>query len=217
MNAVLSKTKWGVLTFFALGVSAYATIYFSFQPNIGVLNGKSPELIASYLYRTALYLHIGGGIIALSSGIFALMPFVRKRNWRLHRNLGKSYVLAILISGIAGGGIAWVSEGGLIGNLGFFCLAVTWLFTTYVAYRAIRNKDVQRHERWMLRSYAVTFAAVMLRLWLPILMDVWHLPLQETFAWLGWICWVPNLLVMEIYLRSQSSNRYLLKQESVTG
>ncbi len=49
---------------------------------------------------------------------------------------------------------------------------------------------------WMIRSYALTFAAVTLRIWLP-LSQVAGLPFAQAYPAIAWFCWVPNLIVVE--------------------
>ncbi len=44
-----------------------------------------------------------------------------------------------------------------------------WLYTGAQAYLSIRRRDVVAHRRWMIRNYALTFAAVTLRLELGLL------------------------------------------------
>jgi hypothetical protein len=60
--------------------------------------------------------------------------------------------------------------------------------------------DIAAHRVWVLRSYALIFAAVTLRLELPLLAVAFgdFLPAYRTVAWL---CWVPNLLWTEWYRR----------------
>ena len=41
---------------------------------------------------------------------------------------------------------------------------MAWAGTTAVAFVAVRNRRIQRHRLWMVRSYAVTFTFVFLRL-----------------------------------------------------
>ena len=50
----------------------------------------------------------------------------------------------------------------LLGGL----LALVWLLATLLAVRAARAGDFARHEVWALRSFALTFAAVTLRIYL---------------------------------------------------
>ena len=48
----------------------------------------------------------------------------------------------------------------------------------------------------MIRNFALTFAAVALRLYLPPVF-IFGLPFATSYAIIAWLCWVPNLLVAE--------------------
>ena len=77
------------------------------------------------------------------------------------------YVLAVLFGAVAGFALAPHSFGGWVAHAGFGLLAVCWLGATLNAYRHIRRGEVNAHRNWMIRSYALTLAAVTLRIWLP--------------------------------------------------
>ncbi len=47
---------------------------------------------------------------------------------------------------------------------------------------------------WMLRSYALIFAGVMLRLELPLLTLAFG-AFPPAYRAVAWLCWVPNLLI----------------------
>ncbi|HYG03975.1 MAG TPA: DUF2306 domain-containing protein, partial [Chryseosolibacter sp.] len=59
----------------------------------------------------------------------------------------------------------------------------------------------------MWRSFALTFAAITLRVY--IFFVSWDVDLTHpaAYATLAWLSWVPNLLVVESYLRYQQLNR----------
>lgn len=46
-------------------------------------------------------------------------------------------------------------------------VALAWLYSGGRAWRAIRERDLTDHRRWMIRNFALTFSAVTLRLYLP--------------------------------------------------
>ena len=75
-----------------------------------------------------------------------------------------------------------------------------WLYSGYRAYRHIRNKDIEQHRQWMIRNYALTFAGVMLRVWAP-LSGAMGIDFLMAYMVIGWLCWVPNLLVAEWIIR----------------
>jgi hypothetical protein len=98
-----------------------------------------------------------------------------------------------MISGSAGLYISFFATGGWIASWGFGALAVFWLITTSKAYLTIRNGEIDNHKMWMIRSYALTFAAVTLRIWLP-LAQVLQFDFIEAYRVIAWLCWVPNIL-----------------------
>ena len=59
--------------------------------------------------------------------------------------MGRFYVGAIMLSGIAGLVLAVNSIGGVYVQTGFGLMAICWLATTYNAYRLIRQGDVKAH------------------------------------------------------------------------
>lgn len=76
-----------------------------------------------------------------------------------------------------------------------------WLFTTIMAYTTIRKKKNKEHQKWMIRSYALCFAAVTLRLWMPILPAVFNLDFNEAYPIISWLCWVPNIIFAEFLIK----------------
>jgi hypothetical protein len=113
-------------------------------------------------------------------------------------------VISVLVGGIAGLSLAFVSEGGATTHLGFGMLAVLWLWSTAQAYLKIRAGDEKAHRRWMTRSYSLTYAAVMLRVYL-LLSRVAGYEFVPAYQVIAWMCWVPNLIVAEWWLLRRDS------------
>lgn len=166
----------------------------------GLLGGKPPELFQNHLWHLLFYVHIGLGGVALLTGWSQFSPKLRKKRLTLHRNLGKIYVISVLLSGIAGLYIAFYATGGIISILGFASLAILWLFTTFNAYTSIQKKQIILHQQWMIRSYALTFAAVTLRLWIPLFIGGFGLSFINTYLIVAWLSWIPNLLFAEWWI-----------------
>jgi len=189
--------KWAIFIFFAVGIGLYPLAYLLFDMSKGLLFTKSPELLASMVWYTAFYLHILPGAVAMLIGWAQFSRRLRNRNLNFHRNLGKVYLISVGISGTAAVYIAQYATGGIVSILGFSGLGVAWLFTSLQAYRMIRNKDIDRHQYWMIRSYALCWAAVTLRLWLPLLQFGFGMEFITAYTIIAWLCWVPNLIVAE--------------------
>jgi hypothetical protein len=159
-----------------------------------------PDLAASFnAHPWAITTHAFFGAVAMLLGPwqFRRTPVFR-REW--HRWLGRVYLAACGLSGGAGLHLAFYSFAGVTTNLGFGGLAIALLGTTTAGYLAIRGRAVVRHREWMVRSYALIFAAVTLRIELPILTAAFG-DFTPAYRVIAWLCWVPNLLVAEWFLR----------------
>lgn len=186
-----------LIAFFGIAIGLYPIVYLIAPAAIPFWSSKT-DLTGETWWLTAFYAHILGGGVALLLGWMQFLPRLRARRVALHRLLGKIYVAAILLFGATGGFVvALVANGGFPSTLGFGCLAVLWFFSTLLAYRSIRRKDIDQHKAWMIRSYALTFAAVTLRLWLPLFTAGFRLPFEQAYLAVAWFCWVPNLIVGE--------------------
>jgi uncharacterized membrane protein len=198
------RVGWLLLTlgaFFLLYNVTLENPYFTFATDIGFLLAKQ-DFIHHTIWMTAFYLHIGGCIFCLIIGPFQFIHYLRKKfpNW--HRNLGKIYIISIVaVGGPSGLYMAWFANGGFWAQAGFTVLAVLWMFSTYWAYRKIIKKDFEAHRRWMVRSYALTFSAVTLRTWMPILSLYWHIDHDTAVIVTAWINWIPNVLIAEALVR----------------
>lgn len=190
---MVRKIKWSIFGFLAISVGLYPLLYFFIDRTFGLLSSKSSELLADLFWNIAFYGHIVPGGIALSIGWLQFSSKLRKKNIQLHRNLGKLYMVTVLISGLCALYIGLHATGGPIAKIGFISLGTIWLYTTLKAYVAIRNKNIISHQKFMTLSYAVCFSAVTLRIWLPLIgMNLEFIPAYRIVAWL---CWVPNLIV----------------------
>jgi len=197
---------WAIFIFFSISIGLYPIAYLLVDMSYGLLASKSAELLHNTVWYTAFYQHIFLGAIAMLVGWSQFSKKFRNKNLSFHRTLGKVYLIAVALSGSAGLFIAFYATGGLISVFGFSGLAVAWLFTSLQAYLAIRKKDVDQHQHWMIRSYALCWAAVTLRIWLPLFQFAFDIEFMTAYRIIAWLCWVPNLLVAEVIIRNIKSS-----------
>jgi len=146
-----------------------------------------------------LFLHAGFGAAALLIGLVQLLPGVRAR-WRwAHRWLGRTYIVSCLVSGLAGLILSTGSTAGPIATAGFASAAVISLICAVQAWRMAMARRFEEHREWVIRSYALIFAAVTLRIWLP-LSAIAHFDFMDSYRVISFLGWAPNLVVAEIYL-----------------
>ncbi len=192
-TGILKNVGWSVMLLLALLMFVLASRYLTFDPEV-----YFPEQRAVYIAHTfGLMLHIVGAMLATILGPFQFLPQIRKGRFiSVHRWLGRLYLLGVTSGGIGGLYMAFLAYGGLPTKLGFATLAILWLFSAFKAYQHIRNKEIQQHKAWMIRNYALTFAAVTLRLWQGVF-QVAGLEFLTGYMIVAWLSWIPNLLVAQ--------------------
>tara|TARA_R110002096_G_scaffold38595_13_gene106471 strand:+ start:759 stop:1349 length:591 start_codon:yes stop_codon:yes gene_type:complete len=145
--------------------------------------------------------HFVTGGLALILGVWGFRRDLLAKRRNLHRRIGKLYMLLVLLSGTAGAAMACFSMAGMVAHLGFGLLAIAWLVTTFLGWHRIHKlRDVIAHRRWMVRSYALTCAAITLRLQLGPLAYAFEgfLPAYKIVSWSAWL---PNMIFAEWWLR----------------
>lgn len=183
----LASALWWLMLLLSALVVVYGSTYFLAIPG--------DKHFARYIFP--LRLHIAGGMGALLAGPWQFSQRLRARALNLHRWMGRFYLLEVGLGSIAGFVMATVSEEGLPTHLGFGILAALWFFTGLQAYRLVRRGEIELHRAWMIRNFALSLAAVTLRIELPLMFGVLHWPFARSYIIVSWLCWVPNLLVAE--------------------
>jgi len=150
--------------------------------------------------------HVFASPIALVTSLTQFLPRLRARHPGLHRWTGRIYATAILFGGLSGLMLAWTAQDRPVAATGFAVLAVLWLSTTARGVLLARSGQVAAHRRWMIRSFALTFGAVMLRLQLPVFFAL-GMEYPQASNIFAWSAWVPNLLLAEWLVRRVPGGR----------
>jgi uncharacterized membrane protein len=190
---------WGLLAVLALAVAAvFVPPYLAGGTTVPNLDRITPG------YYTSLVIHALPAGIALITGPWQFVPRFRTRFPRAHRVTGRVYLISVVVAALAAVYSSAVTKSGFPLQVAFFVLIVAWLYTAAKAYRAIRRREVQLHRIWMVRNYALTFAAVTLRLYqLPLiaLMDsVTWLEYKDVYTVSAWMSLLGNVLVAEYFI-----------------
>ncbi|MEH6631023.1 MAG: DUF2306 domain-containing protein [Halopseudomonas aestusnigri] len=195
-RVIVKNGFWIILMLSATAIALLSTRFLLPEPpHVG------PEIMENFLaHKPAFLAHVLGSLIALLIGPWQFVKTIRGRWPTLHRWMGRTYMVAVLIGGIGGFVVAWTSISGPIAVAGFATLALLWLYVTGQGYQAARDGRYKEHREWMIRSFALTAAAITLRLGLPIAPALGY-EFQTGYIALSWVCWLFNLGVAEIYLR----------------
>lgn len=196
MSSVLGATRNVTVWILCLGVALV-----SWRFMVGGVEATM-EFVAyhAHMRPIAFYSHVILAPIALALVPFQLWQGLRQRRPHIHRLMGRLYGLAILIAGLGGLWLAITTMAGPVAGFGFGTLAVLWLAVTGWGISLAIRGDRVAHRRWMIRSIALTFSAVTLRLQLPISMAL-DIPFDTAYPVIAWLCWVPNLVVAEMIVR----------------
>ncbi|WP_353828100.1 DUF2306 domain-containing protein [Agromyces sp. SYSU T0242] len=214
---------WLLLSSLALAAFAVAPYLTTSMPALAEAGGGIAEHYAAQpaFVLAAFYVHVVAGGIALLVSPFQFWAGLRDRAPRVHRWMGRTALTAIGLGGVAGLVLAVFGSGGIVGFFGFGTLAVLWLLFGWRGYRAIRRGDVDLHRSWMMRAFALTYAAVTLRLWIPLLILA-QVPFAGpagfdadaafagAYAAVPFLAWMPNLIVAEWLIRRRGLPAYRL-------
>lgn len=161
-----------------------------------------PKQANYFIYLPALYGHILTSGLILFLGCLGFSQWLRAKHMQWHRRLGKIYVgLILLVSAPSGFVMAIYASGGWAVKSCFILLSILWWWFTWQAWNSIRKKDIINHQAFMLRSYALTFSAVTLRWYSFILGYFFSWYNSDSYLWVAWLSWIPNLVFIEIWIR----------------
>ena len=164
------------------------------------------EQFSNYYWPNRWWLvgHLLGGITALLIGPFQFSKTFRNKYLQIHRNLGKIYIIAIIIGSLCAIYMSFTValQVNVAWSISLFFLALPWLVSVLMAYRMVRLKRIPQHREWMIRSYVISFAFVLFRL-----LDETTIArsLMETFEERGptciWLSWAVPLFFTEVILQ----------------
>jgi uncharacterized membrane protein len=192
----LAGPGWVIMTLACVAIVVHASRYLTFDPEVYLAEQREPYL----QHEFALGVHVLSGILALLIGPFQFVRRFRRRFVRVHRFMGATYVASATALGVSGLILAPTAYTGLVASAGFTVLDLAMLFTTWTAVRMIVASRYGEHRRWMIRSFSLIMAGVMLRIWTALYYAVApagivDFSFETAYAAIAWLCWVPNLML----------------------
>jgi hypothetical protein len=171
--------------------------------------------------QVAFYIHITFAGLALLVGGFQFSHRLRRWSPTAHRWVGRTYAVSVFAGGTAAFVMSFFSSVAFLGFFGFGTLAVLWVWTTYRGWRSAREHDMASHQAWMIRSFALSYAAPTLRMWLLLLIFI-QVPFgvdevvadANAYAPVAFLCWLPNIVVAEIIIYRRGLPAFTLQSAS---
>lgn len=178
------------------------SLYFLFIKAVPKLFVSEKNYGDYYWYRAPwLFIHNIFGIIALLSGPFQLTPKFRNRHWKLHRRLGRVYLVSVLIASVTSIYLSLTSAITYTYMAGLFTGSVAWLVTAVLSYQTILQRKVKQHKRWMIRNYVLTFFFIIFFGMYDIFRAAGVNDLIQLASILPWVSIIMPMILTEIYLR----------------
>jgi len=195
----LSKMAWLGGATLSAGVALFSYRY------VAKIGPVPPTVAHNRFLNPWTVVHAASAATALLLGPVQFLPAVRRRWPRVHRWTGRTYVAGCLAGGASALVLAAGISSGVIAGAGFGTLGVVWMHATSQGWRTARARQWSEHRRWMIRSFAMTFSAVTLRIYMP-LAGVLGFDLMRAYPAIAWLCWVPNAILAELYLRGSGAS-----------
>jgi len=199
-----------VIALLAAAITGYSLVLYGvLDVNESSFMEQKKAMQLSGSWHVWLITHAVSSSVALFVGWLQYVKRIRVKSIAAHRLIGMLYAAAVAVGGVTGLYLAFFANGGYAGMAGFGLLALAWLYTTGAGVNAIVvRKNNIAHFNWMLRSYALAFAAVTLRVYLPVsIIIIGEEAFDTYYAAIAWLCWVPNLLVAEWLIRRKAMKR----------
>lgn len=150
--------------------------------------------------------HIALGIIATIIGPFQFIPKIRNKYLKTHRQLGRVYIISTVLSGISGMYMAITSDVNLPYAVGLFMLGIAWSTSSIMAFISIKNRKIDLHKDWMIRSYVITLAFVTFRFVYDIIRSFDIGTWEEVQVLMSWACWAIPLFIAEVFIQGRKLN-----------
>lgn len=201
-----------ILAFLSFLMLKITLSYFPISTKVGFLRIKGymfdvyPGFISKFWF-TAFYIHVMTSMVVLFAGFTQFSK--RFYKYKIHRKLGKLYVLVVVfLSGPTGLIMGYFANGGVSSQIAFILLSLLWMVSTFLAFRYAVLRKFEKHKYLMIISYSLTLSALTLRAWKYLFTAIYDLEMKpmDLYRILAWLGWVPNIIVALIIIFYQYKN-----------
>lgn len=197
--------KWSQLNrakIILFSVLALLTIYVLVDTELRFVLNKSPESERLKSMSWILIPHVFFAAIALTIGPFQFSSNIRSKNAKLHRKIGKLYLISILLS-VPFSILLPIYYPMPGANITFKFVNITqasvWGITALLAWIAATKRQISLHKIWAARSYGVTCIFVLSRLYDPTILFIAS-PTRNDFGFFLFFLIVLALVLPDIFL-----------------
>lgn len=207
MKQVLKIVLSAAILYFSYLLLLITLQYLPLNLKVSFLELKGTGLTGTIHYKIAFFTHVYTSLFLVIIGLIQFWNTKTPKGY--HKYLGIAYVVIILfLSAPSGLIMSFYANGGLWSKLSFIILTILWFIFTYLGYKKAKQKNWEHHQKWMMRSYALTLSAISLRLFKWGIVSFFALPPMDTYKIVAWLGWTINLLMVEIYILYKNKKRH---------
>jgi len=193
-----------IKNFILLSLLAYFTFlmlrltipYLSFRTDVSFLRIKQ-WMIHNQVWKTAFFTHVISSCFCLVAGFTQFSNIILKKYRVIHRYMGWLYIVSILGFSAPSGLIMGIyANGGITSQIAFVTLSILWIIATLIAFCSVIQKNYSVHQKFMVRSYALTLSAITLRIWKLLIVLIFRPHPMDAYTIVAWLGWLPNLLYL---------------------
>ena len=178
--------------------------YIPFNSDVAFLRIKQTEINTIKPYLTIFYIHVYGSIFVLLAGLTQFSSYILKEHKPIHRILGYTYVVIVLLLAAPSGiFMGFFANGVWHTKVSFILLGALWFWFTLKSFIAVKNKQYKIHQNFMVRSFALAVSAITLRFWKVIIVYTFHTAPMDTYKIIAWLGWIPNLFIAEYLINKK--------------
>lgn len=173
------------------------TLFVFYRYEVPLADAQSPAWQHFAKVRWWLLPHGVGGALALLLAPFQFSERLRRRYLRLHRVLGRLYVIGVVAAAPIAIPIA-IIQGPPALVMAASIQSGGWLLTTAIGLYSIRAGNIQQHREWMIRSYpfAMVFVFARALLAIPAIQQMGEVGLVSVvWSMEAVACFVPSLVI----------------------
>ncbi|WP_348725671.1 DUF2306 domain-containing protein [Tenacibaculum sp. 190524A05c] len=212
-NILFKSSYYLIMLYFTYLMVLITLQYIPIDFDVAFLRIKQEEIQYKH-YQIAFFIHVYTSMIVLVVGLFQFSNYLRTNYLKLHKFLGRIYVVLILLfSSTSGLVMGYYANGGIYSKVSFCLLSILWFYYTFISLTSIKDKKILLHKQYTLRSFALTLSAISLRLFKFLIVYFFSTPPMTTYKIVAW-SWIINLLLVEIYIYYLHKDKYSNSNEN---
>lgn len=191
---------WLVYVYFSYLLLLITLQYIPYHTDVAFLRIKQEVIVFDH-YKIAFFTHVYTSIFLMIFGAIQFSNYIQKKYVKLHRISGRFYVgILLLLSGPSGLIMSYYANGGLVAQISFLLLSSFWMLFTFLSFYFVLKRQLIKHQKFAIRSFALTLSAISLRLFKYLLVLFFEPYPMDAYRIAAWSGWTFNLLLAEIII-----------------